>query len=545
MIVQCPSCASKYRIRDANIPPAGGKIRCPSCSHSFVVYPEAPPEDNDRTSVTSRNEMDEILGQMQGGPPSEPEEDIAATQIASGELARFRTEQALRDEAMDPLDNDGTVEIQNPMEVWKEAQAAMEAARARSMDEVTLDEEDAATSVVDPAALEFARNPPMQQPIPPHPGDHHVVGPNGGFRDSSPGLGAAGVGSGMHPYAQNTPPQGSSSGPGQNGGGGLNSARLFEDSEVDDRTQPHGPAPSSAAPAASSADPNHPGPWKLKTSFGLTYEFADTKSLRSWLSNREELDGYELAAGDDVFHPLSSFPQLQRTSSRAMMPSGNFSMPPSHGSGLNHQVPPTPDASPPPRPGAGYPPEQSVPHRTVTGRKESTQRGPRVNTEFRPPSRESKTSLLLWPIFFLLLVVAVIVALHTFKVVDVVGFVNETILGKSPEVATQPVAQPVEEEGPDTVAIDPAALEQQQRLEAKRLLEDAERLIEGNKLPAARDKLVATQKLTPDEPAVYELLADVHVRLGNADEAARAEERAKELRALQEPAAAPDAGTSD
>jgi predicted Zn finger-like uncharacterized protein len=41
MIVSCPQCSSRYRIRDDKIQGAGARIKCPSCDHRFVVYRES------------------------------------------------------------------------------------------------------------------------------------------------------------------------------------------------------------------------------------------------------------------------------------------------------------------------------------------------------------------------------------------------------------------------------------------------------------------------------------------------------------------------
>ena len=42
MVVTCEKCASQYRVREDKLPPSGGRIRCPSCAHVFIVRPPAP-----------------------------------------------------------------------------------------------------------------------------------------------------------------------------------------------------------------------------------------------------------------------------------------------------------------------------------------------------------------------------------------------------------------------------------------------------------------------------------------------------------------------
>ena len=43
MIIECPACQSRYRIREEKLPAAGGNIKCPSCAHVFFVAREAAP----------------------------------------------------------------------------------------------------------------------------------------------------------------------------------------------------------------------------------------------------------------------------------------------------------------------------------------------------------------------------------------------------------------------------------------------------------------------------------------------------------------------
>lgn len=39
MIVSCERCGSQYRVREDKLPASGGRIKCPSCSHIFIVRP--------------------------------------------------------------------------------------------------------------------------------------------------------------------------------------------------------------------------------------------------------------------------------------------------------------------------------------------------------------------------------------------------------------------------------------------------------------------------------------------------------------------------
>ncbi len=39
MIVTCPGCASKYRVRDEAVPAGGAELRCPTCNAQFMALP--------------------------------------------------------------------------------------------------------------------------------------------------------------------------------------------------------------------------------------------------------------------------------------------------------------------------------------------------------------------------------------------------------------------------------------------------------------------------------------------------------------------------
>ncbi len=50
MIVTCPSCASKYRVRDEAVPAEGAELQCPTCNTHFVAHP--PRIDVDQIAAT-------------------------------------------------------------------------------------------------------------------------------------------------------------------------------------------------------------------------------------------------------------------------------------------------------------------------------------------------------------------------------------------------------------------------------------------------------------------------------------------------------------
>ena len=78
MIVTCPSCASKYRVRDEAVPAGGAELECPSCKSMFVAYPPQ------RTMVESTIER--------AMPPIDPDERSRELMAALTSMTAAREE---------------------------------------------------------------------------------------------------------------------------------------------------------------------------------------------------------------------------------------------------------------------------------------------------------------------------------------------------------------------------------------------------------------------------------------------------------------------
>ena len=61
MILTCPACDTKYVVKDGAIPPAGRKVRCASCQHSWH-------QDPDPTFAQAQDEVPMAIASF-GGPP--------------------------------------------------------------------------------------------------------------------------------------------------------------------------------------------------------------------------------------------------------------------------------------------------------------------------------------------------------------------------------------------------------------------------------------------------------------------------------------------
>ncbi len=51
MIVTCPSCSSKYRVRDEAVPAEGAQLQCPTCQSVFVAHPPKHSESDFKDAV--------------------------------------------------------------------------------------------------------------------------------------------------------------------------------------------------------------------------------------------------------------------------------------------------------------------------------------------------------------------------------------------------------------------------------------------------------------------------------------------------------------
>ncbi len=55
MIIECPSCVSRYRIKEDKLPDGGGNIKCPNCAHVFFVTKGgAPPSPTPPVSAETK-----------------------------------------------------------------------------------------------------------------------------------------------------------------------------------------------------------------------------------------------------------------------------------------------------------------------------------------------------------------------------------------------------------------------------------------------------------------------------------------------------------
>lgn len=498
----------------------------------------------DKTSIAERPNIQELLSSMQksnqqagGNAPAAPvQEKEDRTEIMSGsELPDFAS--LFGGQANEG--NDATVEMSNPLfsgnrDFGLPAKPAGPAQGAFVEDDLATqeinndviqqsiqhvqnqmrvgapaEEDDPRTEIVDPPNLDAMHAPRPSRPS--QPSQHHLAANTG--PTPPPGSGAR---------------SSSSSGPMGQGLSGGNSS-------------PFGatPAPIGGSPAGGGgANPGHEGPWKLQTNFGLTYEFADNKSLRNWLDSRDELEGYKLSADGNDFLPLNEWPQVQKNSPRSsanrnMASGGNRTlggMAPAGGGGSAPAPPPRRSGSIPGSPFTTANPAVTGPPVAGTTQKEKIN----PNESYKPPKRDSSiANIALWGVFGLLVVAALALALHLGDVITLPGLDGGSSeapeeVNRFPQAAPAAAGGVVDEERSNEEA---EARARRNREEVNRMIRSAEEDIETNRLSSALERLERAQALDPNRIQLFDLKADVHEKLGQTDRAEQMRQRAQELRA--------------
>jgi len=84
VIVTCPSCASKYRVRDEAVPAGGAELECPSCKAVFIAHP--PKRDDPEVAALA----DKMLRQKEHADQRlhDLESSLQRTLAAKDELSR-------------------------------------------------------------------------------------------------------------------------------------------------------------------------------------------------------------------------------------------------------------------------------------------------------------------------------------------------------------------------------------------------------------------------------------------------------------------------
>ncbi len=354
MIVQCPECQSQYRVKDGKVPDSGGKISCPQCGHSFVVYPDESSKraEGDRSpkpysaSASSNSEprydreSSGAHAQASGGSPNETPgadaEDAATTEVmSSDEMPDFMQHDAVED-AFDQAMSGGEPDMQEAETELVDDDIVGQAFGSQSESSAEADGVDINSNAADgsdshreresspPASDRSFDALPTSEPTPSGqsgPSLDAYAPEDEAERERSPSESVSLEAPAPSSDAQ-TSEEGAAvpsrqeddsadltrddrTGPdARDGGSGLDDtseARL----SVDDS-----PGDSSAVDHVGDFDPDYDGPWKLQTDVGLTYEFPDTEALEAWLEDRGDRDEYQVSPDGSTFYDFDELPQF-------------------------------------------------------------------------------------------------------------------------------------------------------------------------------------------------------------------------------------------
>ena len=284
--------------------------------------------------------------------------------------------------------------------------------------------------------------------------------------------------------------------------------------------------------------------WKLKTNFGLIYDFPDTNSLQSWLMGRESLEGYLLSRDGTDFRELDGFPDVINPALRAKITAAAVGLAPPNTSSAAKDIAPaiSPAVEAKSSLGAAPPTASSAPLPSQLQRKAAP---PPNVPKLRPPPPQKTASK--W-----LSIVGVVVLLFlALAALQFTGVVNFRALVSSDEAA--PVARTTD--GVETSTNNTTTAAQNTNTNAKPtespqlppprankanpftntehvrgLLEQAQKDMRSQKYDEAIATLNSAKGIAPRNPEIYKLLERAYSRAGRHDEAREVRKLARELK---------------
>lgn len=314
------------------------------------------------------------------------------------------------------------------------------------------------------------------------------------------------------------------------------------------------------AAAAQSGGPK----WKLKTNFGLVFDFHDDAALKSWMEGRDTLAGFKLSANNGgTFSDLESFPEILSPDIRAKLdaapsepaaPAGPAVSPAAPPAGGPAAAPAGPSLSPSPGPSLGGPrptPRPSPPRPTPRPVRRPPQRRPSGSSG---DSEDSKGWIGI--VVALLAIVGVVIGLQAAGVIDLRGkAVDMKQKAKTEQIEArnkalgidENAAAAAEDDGTGTEYVEEDPGQEAGGAEAAgqpaapspfshsghvdSLLQQAQQDMTRGDYKKAINTLNSAKGLAPNNPEIYALLERAHRRAGNSAEARAA---AEQRRALQQ-----------
>jgi predicted Zn finger-like uncharacterized protein len=286
------------------------------------------------------------------------------------------------------------------------------------------------------------------------------------------------------------------------------------------------------------------GVWKLKTNFGLVYDFPDTNSLRNWLSARDDLSGYQLAGEGEAFKDLIAHDAVLTAAIKNKIRKGATAAPAAAAAGSDESPYETSNffAEDDDEELSHPSPVARNPQRART--KGKSRPGPEPIKIVAAPRETKKSNRAIYLGIVALLLVSSALALQLSGVLDlrsalfgpraapVVPRFEEPVTVAEPEVpkveTREPIgggkrARPLDDNRPTTP--NPFT----PKTQAKALMDQAQNDLRARKFDAAIAGLKMADRLDPGNKDIYLLLERAYQRAGQRDEADKIRERIKEL----------------
>lgn len=581
MIVDCPHCESRYRVREDRVPAGGGRVECPNCGEVFFI------EAGEKEGGTDEIEGRRAGGEAEGGRLQEMADEMSTARGDSEVVGEEDPTEIITSEGGAPdflekkddgaPEDGGTIEMRNPY---------LGAHGEGGEGEPTLefeDGEDDATTKVDRDELGSMFEDDWLDETNPS--------------DQRPGSGGASEGESgpvLHSYqgqssditdAQESDSHaddvdvrvGDAASSGEYGrdseqpaglGGSISESEELDrfDAQGADRagtgdeeppeipagsadSETHPIAPAEGGTAPSTSDPlgdetwdrsdgggageqleppgRHDGPWKVKARHGLSYEFPDTASLREWMVERENFDNLRLSPDGTNYFELSSFPQVaDLVRSGGDGGASGFGQPtgerPRPGPGRSRGTPATPPA----------PPSESATREEKAAEPAGADWSQALRSAGTARPERSVWTRALYPILFVLILVAGGIFLDIsglYPVGRMVPGISSTAESEPSESSSSGRAGAAEEEPTDSEGHSEETRSGEERSHVDRVLDSARDAIEKRRWQSAIDNLKAAKLLAPKNPETYFLLAEVYEQLGQGDRAEENRERAENL----------------
>lgn len=283
--------------------------------------------------------------------------------------------------------------------------------------------------------------------------------------------------------------------------------------------------------------------WKLKTNFGLVYDFPDTNSLRSWLSARDDLSGYKLAAEGEDFKDLSAHEAALGAPIKQKIRKGAVA-------GAASSAASTPGDESPYDASNFFPEEDEVPsgpspEARTSGHIKAKDKPAPAPIKLVSAPQETKSNRAIYLAIVALLLVSGALVLQISGVLDLrTALFGQPRTNTPPAVTQQVKPNPAEAVTPEPARPRPVVKRAPRPLvdnrpktvnpftpqrQVRELVNQAQQDIRSRKYDTAISSLLSADRIDPGNKEIYRLLERAYQRSGNRSKAREIRDRLRDL----------------